>query len=298
MISSNKEPQYDITFIGHVCFDEITPFRGETSISPGSAVLCGAMVSTRIGARTAVITKMNPDDETIVKPLRDLGADVYVVPADVTTISRVVHASSDVDERQLFMIQDPGPFTAADIPPDLTTKIVHLAGISDHEFTLELIKDLRAAGYNLSLDLQSFVRVVGGDGEIIFSDVLQKTEIVAQLDFVKLDAFEARVLTGLEDIPSAGRSVSSWGAPEVLITDKRGVTLISGDIVHHAPFTNRNQSGRTGRGDTTMAAYLTRRITHSPIEAVRFAAATASIKMETPGPFSKELTDVESRMLM
>lgn len=42
---------YDITFVGHMCFDEITPFGGETKIAPGSAVLCGAMVAARLGKR-------------------------------------------------------------------------------------------------------------------------------------------------------------------------------------------------------------------------------------------------------
>jgi len=64
----------------------------------------------------------------------------------------------------------------------------------------------------------------------------------------------------------------------------------------HDLFTNRNQSGRTGRGDTTISAYLARRKTHPPTEALRFAAALASIKMETPGPFAGTLADVKERM--
>lgn len=290
------KPRYDITFIGHVCYDEITSPAGETTVRPGSAVLCGAMVSARVHARTAVITKMNPGDDGIVAPLRDLGADLYVIPTEVTTFARVVHPSHDVDERRLYVMRDPGPFTIGDVPAGLETDLIHLAGISNHEFTLDFIRDLRAAGYSLSLDMQSFVRVVGPDREIIFSDVEQKAEIVSQLDFVKLDVVEARILTDQSDVAEAAQVIAGWGAREVLVTDRTGVALAVDGEAHHEPFTNRNQSGRTGRGDTTISAYLARRKTHPPTEALRFAAALASIKMEAPGPFAGTLADLEERM--
>jgi hypothetical protein len=35
---------------------------------------------------------------------------------------------------------------------------------------------------------------------------------------------------------------------------------------------------------------------HNPVEAVKFAAALVSIKMETPGPFNGTLADVLARM--
>jgi sugar/nucleoside kinase (ribokinase family) len=54
--------------------------------------------------------------------------------------------------------------------------------------------------------------------------------------------------------------------------------------------------GRTGRGDTTFAGYLARRLDEGPAEALRFAAALVSIKIETPGPFQGTLSDVLSRM--
>ena len=52
---------YDIAFMGHMCFDEITPYKGETKVSPGSAVLCGAMAAARVGKKVAVVAKMAPE---------------------------------------------------------------------------------------------------------------------------------------------------------------------------------------------------------------------------------------------
>ncbi|MHB9130271.1 MAG: carbohydrate kinase family protein [Armatimonadota bacterium] len=296
MNSPSKLPHYDITFIGHVCYDEVTPFGGETRVSPGSAVLCGAMVAPRVGAKTAAITRVNPADEEILAPLRTLGVDLYVTPSPVTTFARVVHFSENVDERRLYVTRDPGPFTLNDLPAGLATGIIHLAGISDHEFTVDFIRNLHRVGYALSLDMQSFVRVIGPDREIIFSDFPAKREVVSLLDVVKLDVVEAEILTGTRDLAAAAMIFADWGAREVLITEKSGATLAVDGTIHQETFTNRSVIGRTGRGDTTISAYLARRTTHGPADALRFAAALVSLKMETPGPFTGTLEEVERRM--
>ncbi|MDO8685229.1 MAG: hypothetical protein Q7J78_01000 [Clostridiales bacterium] len=63
---------YDITFVGHMCFDEIVPFEGPIRMAPGSAVLCGAIAAAKIGKKVAVVTKMAIRDENILEPMRDL----------------------------------------------------------------------------------------------------------------------------------------------------------------------------------------------------------------------------------
>ena len=63
-------------------------------------------------------------------------------------------------------------------------------------------------------------------------------------------------------------------------------------IQYHAPLKARNLSGRTGRGDTTFAGYLTERLDHEIPETLEFAAALVSLKMETPGPFRGTREDV------
>ena len=291
----DDQAPFDITFIGHICYDEITPFAGETTVSPGSAVLCGATVAARAGARTAVVTRMNPQDEDALAMLRALDVPVYITPTSVTTYAGVVHSSTNVDERQLFVYRDAGPFTMADMPAGLRSGMLHLAGISNHEFTVDFLRDLRQAGYALSLDLQSFVRVIGPAREIIFSDVADKQQIVSLLDVVKLDVVEAALLTGTRDLQAAARIIAGCGAREVLITEAAGATLFFDGQLFHAPFTNRTQIGRTGRGDTTISAYLTRRA-QGPLAALRFAAALVSVKMETPGPFRDAIDIVEQRM--
>lgn len=294
--SPGESGAYDVVYVGHVCTDELRIAGQPSTVRAGSAFLCGAAVAGRLGLRAAAVTRMNPKDDALVQPLRELGVDVWVSPAPLTTRARVDHLTANVDERRLYVMDDAGPFSATDIPAGVRGRIWHLAGISDHEFSLPFLEAMKSGGRCLSLDLQSFVRVIGPDREIRFSDVPEKRAIVACLDVVKLDVVEAGILTGRRDLAGAAREIAGWGAREVLITDQAGVTLAADGRVYQAAFTNRTQAGRTGRGDTTISAYLCRRGTHSPEESLRFAAALVSIKLETPGPFCGTLAEVEARL--
>jgi sugar/nucleoside kinase (ribokinase family) len=287
---------YDVTFVGHMCYDEIIPFGGKPVVAPGSAVLCGAMVAARVGRKVAAVVKMSRQDEKILQPMKDVGVDTYLIPSAETTYSRVLHESENVDERKLTIVKTAGLIAIADVPK-LNSTCVHLAGISDTEFDLALMKGLKSRGYSLSADMQSFVRhVTPVTHEIQFSDVENKRDIAGMMDKLKLDVVEARILTGTEDLEKAALIVESWGCPEILITHSQGVLARVKGETHYEKFSNRSVAGRTGRGDTTFAAYLSWRLDHGVAESLKFAAALVSIKMETPGPFKGTLEDVAKRL--
>ena len=288
--------KYGVTFIGHMCYDEVTHFNGETIVAPGSAVLCGAMVTARVGVKTAAVVKMSLDEEKINQPMKDRGVDVFVIPADCTTYSKVVHESENVDERKITIIRTAGLIKTEDVP-EFESRFVHLCGVSDSEFNMALIDGLKALGYSLSTDMQSFVRqITPVTHEINFGDVKDKKEIISRMDRVKLDVVEARVLTGTEDLEKASLIVESWGCPEIMITNSKGVLARVNGVTYYEKFSNNSVIGRTGRGDTTFAAYLAWRLEHDAAESLKFAAALVSIKMETYGPFQGTLEDVFTRI--
>lgn len=287
---------FDIVFIGHMAIDEVRHFSGEVSVGAGSAVLCGALAAARVGRRVAVITRMAPADDHLVESLREAGVDVMIIRAPVTTYMQVIHTSADVDIRRIIRKDSAGFFQPMDVP-ELQTGVLHLAGISDQEFNLDFIRDLKSKGLKLSADMQSFVRQ--GDpvsGEIVFSDVAAKREIVSLLDFVKLDIVEAEILTGTRDLEQAARQIASWGAGEVVITRSDGVLSLVDGVAYFSQFNNQSVIGRTGRGDTTFGAYLAWRPGHTIQDALDFAAALVSIKMESIGPFKGTLEDVLKRL--
>lgn len=288
---------YDIAFVGHMCYDEITtPDTPEPVVSPGSAVLCGALAAARTGRSIAAVVRMVPADEHIVEPMRRAGVDVFIAAAGQTTYSQVIHETHNVDERRLILPRDAGFFTMDDVA-GLKARHVHLAGISDREFTLDFVRRMAAGAWTVSTDMQSFVRQVDPETrEIAFRDVAAKREICRCLSKLKLDIVEAQLVTGLDDLSAAAAEVVSWGVKEVLITESKGVLANIGGQEYYEPFTNRSVVGRTGRGDTTFAAYLSWSLDHAPAEALKFAAALVSIKMENPGPFMGTLQDVLERM--
>ncbi|MBD3315658.1 MAG: hypothetical protein GF344_07720 [Chitinivibrionales bacterium] len=288
--------KYDITFVGHMCIDEIEPYGGERKTSPGSAVLCGAVAAKRIGKEILAITKMNPADEWVLDALKKEDIDTIVIPAEETTYMVVEHPSENLDERVMYQKKSAGHFIPEEMPSFESTH-VHCAGITDQEFTLELMAYLKDKGYTLSNDMQSFVRQVDAQTrEISFSDVSTKKEIASYSDKLKMDIVEARILTGEEDIARAAAVIHSWGCPEIIITESKGVLAYADGKSYYQPFTNKNSLGRTGRGDTTFGGYVSRRQEFGIEDSLKFASALASIKMESPGPFSGTLDDVLSRM--
>jgi sugar/nucleoside kinase (ribokinase family) len=81
-----------------------------------------------------------------------------------------------------------------------------------------------------------------------------------------------------------------------MITHNTEVLIYNGEQAFTCPIRARNLSGRTGRGDTCFSGYITERLEKSIPDALLFAAALVSLKMETVGPFKGERADVEEYM--
>ena len=291
--------KYDLVFIGHMCRDEIIDPQGNKTVSVGSAVLCGAMAAVKCGKSVAAVVKMDPEDRECAEILSCHGIDVHIIPAKETSYMRVEHPSQNLDERRMTLLHNAGRIEPGELP-DIQTKKIHLAGISDQEFSLDLIRYLRGSSLysgTLSADMQSFVRRVDPlTRHVSFSMPDEPEKIVSFLDCVKLDNVEALILTGEEDLEKAARKIAGWGCGELIISSaKRAVCLADGQM-YSGSFCNRNSSGRTGRGDTLFGSYLSARLNREPEEAFRFALTLVSIKMETPGPFCGTLEQVLSRM--
>ncbi|HVN53945.1 MAG TPA: hypothetical protein VMT46_06400 [Anaerolineaceae bacterium] len=287
---------YDIVFIGHVCFDEIQPTQGEVKIAPGGAVLWGAITVGRMGKLTAAVVRLSPQDENLLDPLTSALVDVYAVPALETSYSRIVHLSSDPDERMFTLVRNAGMFSLVEIPK-LVTHWMVLAGISDQEFPPDLLESLLKRGHRVAYDWQSSVRQVDLiTGEISMGDVASKREIASQIACSKLDINEALVLTGTDDPLKAAKVIAAWGCPEGIITWADGILAWANGEYFQEALTNHSQAGRTGRGDTAFGAYLARRLDHDPEDALRFAAVLTSMKLEKPYPFSGTLDAVLERM--
>jgi len=297
--SANSEPKsYDIVFIGHMASGRIEPFGGESFVGHGGSSFFGAMAASRLGKKLAVITRMAQSDVHHVEPLRAAGIDFYVQPSAETTQLRVIYPSANVDERQVFSIRNAGFFRMEEMPP-LHPCLIHLGGVTDQEFTLGFMRALKERGFRLSVDMQSFVLQVDKEtGAIHFKDVAEKREIIRMVQFLKLDANEAQILTGTDHLETAAAILDDWDSRETVITRADGALVRSEGKNYFQRFSNQGVQGRTGRGDTLMGSYLARRMDYPVEEALRFAAALTSIKIETDGPFRGTVEDVLERQEM
>jgi sugar/nucleoside kinase (ribokinase family) len=290
--------RYDIVFIGHVTIDEIVAEEGSARGLPGGAPLFGAFAAAVSKKKIAVITRVAVDDGYILEPLKTAGIHVYRQPTQETTHMRVVHPTANVDERLMYQIKNAGFFVIEEMPP-IEPCLIHLGALTDKEFTLGFMRELKERGFRISVDMQGFVRQVDeGTRAIQFNDVPEKREIMGLADFVKLDVVEANILTGSDNLAEAAAICDSWGNFETVITRSDGVLARSKGKNYFEKFSNKSSAGRTGRGDTTFGAFLARRVDHPVDESLKFAASLASIKMETPGPFRGTLEDVIKRMGM
>ena len=92
----------------------------------------------------------------------------------------------------------------------------------------------------------------------------------------------------------AARKLAAHGPREIVLTQSSGVTVYADGKTYQAPFTPRNLSGRTGRGDTCFGTYVAKRLSLSPEDACRWAGAVTTLKQEQPGPWRGSPADVEA----
>jgi len=284
---------FDIAFIGHISKDIIIA-PGQHETGTGGAVWYGAFAAARAGAHVAAVIRCAEADFPLLDPLRAAGAAVFPIPAPQTTsIENRYH--DETRERRTCTSRGFAGQYAIEQLPDISASIWHLSGLVRGEYDMEFMKHLAGRGA-LSGDAQGFVRVVRPGNSMDYEDWAEKQSALPLFTYFKTDAAEAEILTGRANVQDAAEQLAAWGAREILLTHPGGALVCAAGAFHNTPFNARNLSGRTGRGDTTMAAYLTRRLTHNPRQAGQFAAALVSIKMETPGPFAASLDDVLLRM--
>lgn len=287
---------YDLVFLGNVVMDEVHPFQSLPHTLYGGPVLFCAMATSWSEKNICVVTRMAEDDVHSLDPVKAAGMAVHISPSEQTTYHIVRHLTENLDEREMVLARSAGFYSLADLP-DLDPTLLHLAGLDDQEFTFAFMSQLRQRGFTLALDMQSFVRQVDPTtGLTKLADVPQKRDIAALVGKLKLDVVEAALLTDTDDLEEAAIRFEEWGCPEVMVTSADGVVVRHHGKTYYQRYSNRCAGGRTGRGDTTFGSYLARRLDWEVEDSLRFAAALASIKMETPGPFSGTLQQVLDRM--
>lgn len=279
----------DLLMFGHFAVDQIIVDGAAETVS-GGGVYYGAVAARRLGAAVGVVTRLREADFARLDELRDEGIAVWPAAAAETSGIANYYRSEDMERRVCIPIGFAGAIQAEDVPSDVSAAIYAITPIIAGEVELPLLLDLARRG-PVAMDAQGFVRVRVGD-ELVFRVLPGFDDALAHTTYLKVDRAEAEALTGEIDLGRAARKLAARGPREIVLTESAGVTVYAEGRAYHAPFRPRSLAGRTGRGDTCFATYLTLRGSRSPQEACAWAAAVTTVKQETPGPWRGRAEDV------
>ena len=148
-----------------------------------------------------------------------------------------------------------------------------------------------------ALELKTVEKRTSYVEKVCANDPALKERILALIDVLKADAVEAESLTGEKDIKKAAKMIAGWGPSEVVLTHRDGILVYADNQYYEETFLPEKLIGRSGRGDTCIASYMSKRLSASPEQSIIWSAAVTSLKMEAEGPIIKTEDEVEDMIL-
>jgi sugar/nucleoside kinase (ribokinase family) len=239
-----------------------------------------------------LVTALAEKDKDIVEELRSKGIEVIAFPSAFTVYFENIY-TKDQDHRVQRVSQKADPFTAEQLL-SVDARFFHLGPLLADDIPSGLIKSLSENGL-VSLDVQGYLREVRNKN-VHAIDWPAKKEALQYVHVLKANESEMMVLTGETDVRKGARILFDWGVKEVVITlGSKGSVIYNGRNFHiipaYSPITSVVDA--TGCGDTYMAGYLYCRSKGTGLqESGEFAAAMATLKIESSGPFTGTEEDV------
>ncbi|HEA65100.1 MAG TPA: ribokinase [Candidatus Aminicenantes bacterium] len=287
-----EKEMFDICVIGHITKDIIRIKNIEKEI-PGGVGYYFSMASKSLGSNACLITKVANKEKSLLNDLMKSNVRIFYKESEKTTIFKNIYPEN-LDFRIQRVNSVAFPFNIEDVA-NISAKIFHLGPITKDDIPLEILKFLSKKS-KVSLDVQGFLREVDGR-EIKKIEWEEKEEGLFYVNILKMDEEEARILSRKRDVKEAAVELSKYGVNEIIITlGSKGSLVYSERKFYPIPsFPAKKLVDATGCGDTYMAGYIYKRLKSSDIEeAGRFAAATASLKLEESGPFKGTEEDVQN----
>jgi len=243
---------YDICCVGHITLDRVVTPKAVVHMPGGTSIYFSNAIHN-MDVSYALVTALAEKEMYIISDLREKGIDVKVLPSAHTVCFENIYTENQ-DHRTQKVSQKADPFTVSQLQ-NIEAKFFHLGPLLADDIPVELIRTLSEKG-RVSLDAQGYLREVRRSARVLFD----------------------------------------WGVKEVVITlGSRGSVIYNGQkfytIPAYTPVTSVVDA--TGCGDTYMAGYLYQRIKGAQWqEAGEFAAAMATLKIESSGPFTGTEEDV------
>ncbi|MFW9881276.1 MAG: hypothetical protein ACFFG0_50070, partial [Candidatus Thorarchaeota archaeon] len=227
----------DIVIIGHLAKD-IIEIDGKSYESLGGSVYYGGIAGSHMGLKIAIITKISETDYPLLNIFKKNGVSYYVSSSKETSGLRNIISSKNMEFREYKPLGFAGLFNKEEIPDfDPPPKFYVIGPITAGEIDLDLLDYIKSKYKNICLDIQGFIRF-RNNGKVFYSSISlkEKKKILSNLNVLKIDQTEAKVLTNHHDIKKAAKQLAEFGVNEILITHEEGVSVFTSDILFTFPW--------------------------------------------------------------
>ena len=290
MASTGK--RFDFVSVGAYTKDTIVTRTG-TRYVDGGGYSYSAFAACLAGISVGAVTRLAADDRKSTDLLRSVGVDVVVRESAHSTLMRLEYPTDNVDERILTVAEVADAFVPADLD-GIEAEAILISPSIRGEVPLAVVETIRRKARRVGLDVQGFVRIRTPQGRLAYERWPEMQQVLSLIDVLKSDAVEGEFLTGETDLHAIARKLASYGPKEIVLTHKDGLVVLANGVTHEQPFRPVELRGRSGRGDTCVGSYLSRRLSAEPADATRWAAALTSLKLEAEGPVRRSRADVEA----
>ena len=274
-----------------ICPAHVTLYKSVTATAeiytPGGSSFYFSYGINHLGNKNLsyrLLTSLAEEDMQAVHDMRAAGIQVDVIPSRHTVyFENIYEADQNVRHQRVRAKAD--PFTIKSVK-DVKARYIVLGSLLADDFPLEVIQYLSTRG-TLVVDAQGYLREVRGE-KVYAIDWKEKREALKYIDILKVNEYEAEVLTGTAHLHKAAETLASWGVKEVLLTQGSfGSTLLADGQFYDIPaYEPLNVVDATGCGDTFVMGYVYKRAQGASVdEAGHFAAAVSTLKLEASGPF-------------
>ncbi|HLK30497.1 MAG TPA: PfkB family carbohydrate kinase [Puia sp.] len=288
---------YDICCIGHITLDKVVTKKSVVHMAGGTSFYFSNAIRN-MDLRYLLVTSLAKKEMHFVSDLREEGIAVKVAGLSEHTVYFENNYALNQDHRTQRVLQKGEPFSLEQLQ-NINASIFHLGPLLADDIPVEIIKQLSEKG-KVSLDVQGYLRKV--ENQKVYSiDWPDKKEALQYIDILKANETEMAVLTGSSDVKKAARILYDWGVSEIVITlGSRGSVIYDGYHFYNVPAFSPITTvvDATGCGDTYMAGYLYQRHKGKNFrQAGEFAAAMATLKIESSGPFTGTEEDVSAFLI-
>ncbi|HKR36271.1 MAG TPA: hypothetical protein VJT10_15625 [Steroidobacteraceae bacterium] len=284
--------RFDFVSVGAYTKDTIVTRTG-TRYVDGGGYSYSAHAARLAGVSVGAVTRLAAADRKSTDLLRSVGVEVIVRESAHSTLMRLEYPTDNVDERILTVAEVADPFVPADLDA-VTAEAILISPSIRGEVPLAVVEAVRAKAGRVGLDVQGFVRIRTPQGRLAYEAWPEMKPVLAHVDVLKSDAVEGEFLTGETGLHAIARKLASYGPKEIVLTHKDGLLVLANGVAHEQPFRPLELRGRSGRGDTCVGSYLSRRLSAEPADATRWAAALTSLKLEAEGPVRCSRADVDA----